>query len=236
MTVTLITGATRGIGREMARVLAEEHGHHVLLGARDLERGRKVAAGMGGRVEAVELDVTRAATIEPLAARLDQLDVLINNAGVELDPGIPSLEADWAAIHGTLDVNLLGPWRVTAAMAALLRRSAHPRIVNVSSSSGLVRMVDQTGEASYSVSKAGLNMLTRVWSLELPGVLVNAVCPGWVRTDMGGPAAPQPVEEGVRGIVWLATLPDDGPTGRFFRFGSQAMKRATSMAEAEEPY
>jgi NAD(P)-dependent dehydrogenase (short-subunit alcohol dehydrogenase family) len=171
-TVTLITGATRGIGRELARQLAAEHGHHVLLGARDLERGVVAAAGMRGRVEAVELDVTKPATIEALAARLDALDVLINNAGVELDPEISSIPPAWAAIEGTLDVNLLGPWRVTTAMVPLLLRSPHP----------------------------------------------------------------QTVEEGVQGIIWLATLPDDGPTGRFFRFCTEAMETAKTMAEAEVPY
>ncbi|HEV8562940.1 MAG TPA: SDR family NAD(P)-dependent oxidoreductase [Actinophytocola sp.] len=236
MTVTMITGGTRGIGREVARQLAEVHGHRVLLGARDLRRGRAVAAGMRGRVEAVELDVTNPATIDALAARLDGLDVLVNNAGVQLDGEVPSTEPDWAAIGGTLEVNLLGPWRVTAAVVPLLRRSPHPRIVNVSSSSGLTRLVNESGDASYCVSKAGLNMLTKIWSVELPGVLVNAACPGWVQTDMGGPDAPRTLAEGVQGILWLATLPDDGPTGRFYRFGTQAMRHATAMAEAEVPY
>ena len=236
MTITLVTGATRGIGRELARQLAEKHDHHVLLGARDLERGRAVAAEIGGTVEAVELDVTDMVTIHELAARLPALDVLVNNAGVELDPEGLALEPDWPAIEGTLDVNLLGPWRVTATLAPLLRRSPHPRIVNVSSSAGLASLVNEVGQGSYAVSKAGLNMLTKIWAYELPGVLVNAVCPGWIRTDMGGQRAPLSIEEGVEGLVWLATLPDDGPTGRFFRFGTEAARTATSLADYEVPF
>ena len=236
MTITLVTGATRGIGRELARQLAEKHDHHVLLGARDLERGRAVAAEIDGTVEAVELDVTDLATIHELAARIPALDVLVNNAGVELDPEGLALEPDWPAIEGTLDVNLLGPWRVTAALAPLLRRSPHPRIVNVSSSAGLAGLVDEVGQGSYAVSKAGLNMLTKIWAYELPGVLVNAVCPGWIRTDMGGQRAPLSIEEGMEGLVWLATLPDDGPTGRFFRFGTEAARTATSLADHEVPF
>lgn len=236
MTITLVTGATRGLGRELARQLAEKHDHHVLLGARDLSRGRAVAAEIGGSVEAVELNVTDPGTIERLAGRLSALDVLVNNAGVELDPEVPTLEPDWPAISGTLDVNLLGPWRVTAALAPLLRRSTHPRIVNVSSSAGLARHVDSIGQGSYAVSKAGLNMLTKIWAYELPGVLVNAVCPGWVRTEMGGGRAPLSIEEGVEGLVWLATLPDDGPTGRFFRFGTETAKTATGLGDYEVPF
>jgi NAD(P)-dependent dehydrogenase (short-subunit alcohol dehydrogenase family) len=233
MTITLVTGATRGIGRELARQLAEKHGHHVLLGARDLERGRAVAAEIGGTVEAVELDVTEPATINELAERLPALDVLVNNAGVELDPEGRALEPDWPAIETTLDVNLLGPWRVTAGLAPLLRRSPHPRILNVSSSAGLAGLVEEVGQGSYAVSKAGLNMLTKICAYELPGVLVNAACPGWIRTDMGGQRAPLSIEEGVEGLVWLATLPDDGPTGRFFRFGTDAARTATTLADYE---
>ncbi len=236
MTVTLVTGATRGLGREIARQLAEKHGHHVLLGARDLERGRAVATGMPGSVEAVELDVTEPATIEALAARLGTLDVLVNNAGVELDPETLAIEPDWAAIEGTLAVNLLGPWRVTAALVPLLLRAPHPRIVNVSSSVGLGDPIEEGGQPSYRVSKAGLNMLTRLWALELPGVLVNAGCPGWVRTDMGGQRGPLSVEQGAEGLVVLATLPDGGPTGRFFRFGTQAAWNATTLADCEVPF
>jgi NAD(P)-dependent dehydrogenase (short-subunit alcohol dehydrogenase family) len=238
MTVTLVTGANRGIGREIARQLAEDHGHHVLLGARDLERGRAVAGEIGGSVEAIELDVTDLATIEALAARLDALDVLVNNAGVELEAMRGSLPPDWATVERTLDVNLLGPWRMTATMAPLLRRSPHPRIVNVSSSSGLLDLMehDEGGAPGYRVSKVGLNALTKIWTRELPEARVNAACPGWIRTDMGGNIAPLPVERGAAGLVWLATLPDDGPTGRFFRFGSGRALAAASMAEAEVPF
>ena len=217
MTVSLVTGATRGIGREVARQLAEEHGHHVLLGARDLERGRAVAATIGGSVEAVELDVEDVATAEALAARLDALDVLVNNAGVSLDEHRGATDPDWELVERTLAVNLFGAWRTTVALLPLLRRSPHARIVNVSSGIGSLAEVPEGDTPGYRVSKAALNMLTRMWSSELPHARVNSACPGWVRTDMGGPEAQHPVEKGASGIVWLATLPDDGPTGGFFR-------------------
>jgi NAD(P)-dependent dehydrogenase (short-subunit alcohol dehydrogenase family) len=235
MTVSLVTGATRGIGREVARQLAEVHGHTVLLGARHRDRGRTVAASIRGDVEVVPLDVTKPMTIADVAAGLDALDVLVNNAGVEWETEHVAIQPDWEAVRDTLDVNLLGAWRVAVAVVPLLKRSPHPRIVNVSSSAGLPGHVDELdGESpSYRLSKAGLNVLTKMWARELPGVLVNAACPGWVRTDMGGQRAPLSVEEGAAGLVWLATLPDDGPTGRFFRFGTQAARRAVAPAGAE---
>jgi NAD(P)-dependent dehydrogenase (short-subunit alcohol dehydrogenase family) len=238
MTVSLVTGATRGIGCEVARQLAEDHGHDVLLGARDPERGRAVAAQLRGHVETVRLDVTDPRTVEDLVRRLDALDVLVNNAGVERESDRSAIEPDWDAVRETLDVNLVGAWRVTAAVVPLLRRSAHPRIVNVSSSAGLPAHVDDVdvGSPAYRLSKSSLNVLTKMWARELPGVLVNAACPGWVRTDMGGQAAPRSVGEGAAGLVWLATLPDDGPTGRFFNFGTRVARRAPTPAGAEVPF
>jgi NAD(P)-dependent dehydrogenase (short-subunit alcohol dehydrogenase family) len=238
MTVSLVTGATRGIGREVARQLAEDHGHTVLLGARDPDRGQPVAASIRGDVEVVPVDVTQPRAIADLAERLAALDVLVNNAGVLWEVEHVAIDPDWEAVRDTLDVNLLGAWRVTVALLPLLQRSGHPRIVNVSSSAGLPGYVDELdGESpSYRLSKAGLNVLTKMWARELPDVLVNAACPGWVRTDMGGPTAPLSVEDGAAGLVWLATLPDDGPTGRFFRFGTKAARRSSTPAGAEVPF
>ncbi|MFJ1705858.1 SDR family NAD(P)-dependent oxidoreductase [Kitasatospora sp. NPDC088346] len=220
--VSLVTGANRGIGRETARQLAAL-GHTVLLCARRPEDAERVAAELGGTVRPHRLDVTSQAEADALArhveARYGRLDVLVNNAATNYDPGERAVDVDLDDVRRTLETNLIGAWRVAGAFVPLLRRSAHGRIVNVSSESGsLTRM--GAGEPAYGVSKAALNALTRKLAAELraDGVLVNAVCPGWVATDMGGPGG-GPVEEGAAGVLWAATLPDGGPTGGFFRHG-----------------
>ncbi len=226
--VALVTGANRGIGREVARQLAER-GYMVLLSARDPEQAqvaaREVAGSTGGEVIALTLDVADTESIERAAARVKEapgrLDVLVNNAGVGTDFGVAGTEPDFDAIQRALETNFFGAYRLTIALLALLRESAHPRIVNVSS--GMGGVAEMGGwSPGYRVSKAALNALTRILSTELAGerLLVNSACPGFVKTDMGGPmGAQKPVEEGAAGIVWLATLPDEGPTGGFFRDG-----------------
>jgi NAD(P)-dependent dehydrogenase (short-subunit alcohol dehydrogenase family) len=155
-----------------------------------------------------------------VANRYHQLNVLINNAGIHYDTWETVETAD---IDGTvmeaITTNLLGPWRVAQAFLPLLRKSPSARIVNVSSESGSLAEMT-AGPPAYQVTKAGLNALTRTLAGELRdiNILVNSVCPGWVATDMGG-AGGRPVKEGAAGIVWAATLPDDGPTGGFFRDG-----------------
>ena len=208
MTVALVTGASRGIGKEVARQL-EGMGLEVVRGVRSPDPSDPTQR---------RLDVTLQDTVDALAASLERLDVLVNNAGI-IDPDDGAGESlDLDAVRRTLETNLFGAWRVSQACAPLLRRSGHGRIVNVSS--GLGQLSDMNGyHAAYRISKVSLNGLTRILSNELAadGVLVNTVCPGWVRTDMGGPSARRSVEEGAAGIVWLATLPDGGPTGGFFR-------------------
>jgi NAD(P)-dependent dehydrogenase (short-subunit alcohol dehydrogenase family) len=221
MPVALVTGANRGIGRETARQLAEQ-GFDVFVGARDEDNAKEAAEAIGGRP--LQLDVTDPASIERAAAAIRQdpgsLDVLVNNAGIGEDFDVSGLEPDFEAIQRTLDTNLLGAYRVTVALLPMLRASDHGRIVNVSS--GMGGISEMAGYApGYRLSKAGLNAMTRILANELEGdgVLVNSACPGFVKTRMAGRYATKPVEDGAAGVVWLATLPDDGPTGGFFRDG-----------------
>jgi NAD(P)-dependent dehydrogenase (short-subunit alcohol dehydrogenase family) len=220
--VALVTGANRGIGRETARQLAER-GYDVIASARNSDRAREAAEAVGGRP--LELDVSDTGSIERAAAELSRepgtLDVLVNNAGVGTDWGVAGAEPDFDAIQRALDTNFFGAYRLTVALLPLLRESEHPRVVNVSS--GMGGITEMGGwSPGYRVSKAALNAMTRILSTELEeaGVKVNSACPGFVNTDMGGQfGAKKPVEDGAAGIVWLATLPDDGPTGGFFRDG-----------------
>jgi NAD(P)-dependent dehydrogenase (short-subunit alcohol dehydrogenase family) len=224
--VALVTGANRGIGREVSRQLAQR-GYEVLLSARDGDKAeqaaRELAEDTGAPVRALTLDVADAASIDAAAAQLHgdpgRLDVLVNNAGVGTDWGVSGTDPDFEAIARALDTNFFGAYRLTVAVLDLLRESDHARIVNVSS--GMGGVTEMGGwSPGYRVSKAALNAMTRILSAELKdqGVLVNSACPGFVNTDMGGQfGAKKPVEDGAAGIVWLATLPDDGPTGGFFR-------------------
>jgi NAD(P)-dependent dehydrogenase (short-subunit alcohol dehydrogenase family) len=222
MAVALVTGANRGIGRETARQLVER-GYDVLLSARDEAKARAAAEEVGARP--LVLDVSDPGSIERAAAEVSEdpgrLDVLVNNAGVGTDWGVAGAEPDFDAIQAALDTNFFGAYRLTIALLPLLHESDHPRIVNVSSGmGGITEMGGWT--PAYRVSKAALNAMTRILSNELAdaGVLVNSACPGFVATDMGSQfGARKPVEDGAAGIVWLATLPDDGPTGGFFRDG-----------------
>lgn len=220
--IALVTGANRGLGRETARQLAER-GYDVIVSARDESKAREAAEAIGGRP--LELDVADPASIGRAAEQVTRdpgaLDVLVNNAGIGSDFGVAGADPDFGAIQRALDTNFLGAYRLTVALLPLLRESAHPRIVNVSS--GMGGVTEMGGwSPGYRVSKAALNAMTRILSTELEeaGVKVNSACPGFVDTDMGRPlGAQKPVQDGASGIVWLATLPDDGPTGGFFRDG-----------------
>jgi len=222
--VALVTGAARGIGNEAARQLAEK-GYSVLLGARDLAKGEAAAGEIEGEARAIELDVSDAASIEravsAVGADPGRLDVLVNNAGVGFDFGVSGTEPDFDKIERTLETNLFGAYRLAAGLLPLLRASEHGRIVNVSS--GMGGITEMGGwSPGYRISKAGLNAVTRILSTELAddGIIVNSACPGFVATDMGAPmGAQKSVADGAAGVVWLATLPDDGPTGGFFRDG-----------------
>ncbi|MGW2213742.1 SDR family oxidoreductase [Nonomuraea sp. NPDC001684] len=220
--VCVVTGANRGIGLEVARQLAAA-GDTVVLTARDERKAVEAAAGIGGEVLARRLDVADERSAADLARELEKshgrVDVLVNNAAIHYDTWQRACDADLGVVSEALETNLLGAWRVTLALLPLLRGSAHGRIVNVSSEIGSLASMGG-GTPAYTVSKTALNALTRMLAAELrgDGILVNAVCPGWVATDMGGPGG-RPVAEGARSVVWAADLPDDGPTGGFFRDG-----------------
>jgi len=220
--VALISGGNRGIGREVARQLAEQ-GYRVVIGSRDLAKGEQAAGELGENVVARQLDVTDEESIERCIASIDEdfgrLDVLVNNAGIEGGGwSTDAADVDLDDVRDLLETNLFGAWRLTQVALPLMRRNDYGRIVNLSS--GMGQLSDMGGHApAYRVSKTGLNALTRMLTTELgnENFLMNSCCPGWVRTDMGGPGARRSVEQGAETPVWLATLPDDGPRGGFFR-------------------
>jgi NAD(P)-dependent dehydrogenase (short-subunit alcohol dehydrogenase family) len=219
-TISLVTGANRGIGREVCRQLAEL-GHTVILTARDA--GAAAEAARAVDAEARQLDVTHPASVARAARwtqdRYGKLDVLVNNAAITYDTWQRAVTADLAVVREAAETNLYGPWLMVQEFLPLLRDSDHPRIVNVSSEAASLASMGG-GTPAYTASKVALNALTRMLADELgrDRVLVNTVCPGWVATDMGGPGG-RPVAEGAASVVWAATLPDSGPTGGFFRDG-----------------
>lgn len=221
--VAIVTGANRGIGLEVTRQLADSM--TVILGARDLDKGKaaaKTLAGEGFKVLPRRLDVTDPESINHLVAEVEELgrlNILVNNSGILYDTWQQAKNADLNTVHEALETNTFGPWRMCQAFLPMMRRSEHGRIVNVSSEAGSLTSMG-SGTPAYSVSKVALNALTRMLAAELngTGILVNSVCPGWVATDMGGTGG-RPIEDGAASVIWAATLPDDGPSGGFFRDG-----------------
>jgi NAD(P)-dependent dehydrogenase (short-subunit alcohol dehydrogenase family) len=224
--VAVVTGGNRGIGLEMCRQLAKQGGIHVVLASRDAKKGDAAAKKLRDEkldVESHALDVTGEASVHAFATWLEnahrRCDILVNNAGILADPrGSRVLDSDVAIWHQTLATNLIGPLMMIQALAPLMKKNGYGRIVNVSSGQGQLSDMG-VGTPAYRVSKTALNALTRTLAAELKGsgILVNSMCPGWVKTDMGGASAPRTVEQGADTAVWLAELPDDGPTGGYFR-------------------
>lgn len=218
--VAVVTGANRGLGRAIALGLARL-GHQVRVAARDRAAAEVVAQALraeGLAASALVLDVSDEASIAAAAPSIASADVLVNNAAILPDNGVSALEVPVDIVRRTLEVNTIGAIAVMQVAAPAMRARRHGRIVNVSSDWGAVTLM-ASHQLAYRISKAALNAATRVFADELrhDGVLVNAVHPGWVRTEMGGPKALLEPEEAADTALWLATLPPDGPTNGFFR-------------------
>ena len=222
MKTVLVTGANKGIGREVARQLAAK-GFHVFVGARNAKAGRKAAEEIAkqGKATFLEIDVADNGSVSTAAREFsdieDRLDVLVNNAGIIVDGDDAILETSDDLVRKTLETNTLGPLRVTRAFVLLLRKSKAPRVINVSSGGGQLTGGADGWAPAYCISKTALNGVTVQLAAALPKFAVNSVCPGWVRTDMGGANATQSVQEGADTIVWLASEAPQDLTGKFLR-------------------
>ena len=224
----LVTGANRGLGFETCRQLARL-GLTVILSARDFNKGDVAAKQLVERgldVIFYELDVLNQSHMNRIIRQIEQrfgrLDVLVNNAAILYDTWQSAVNAELEIVNQALASNLFGPWKLSQLCIPLMKRNNYGRIVNVSSGAGSLHYMG-SGSPAYSVSKAALNAFSRILAADLhgTGILVNSVDPGWVATDMGGRGG-RPVEDGAKGIVWAATLPDNGPSGGFFFDGKHA--------------
>jgi NAD(P)-dependent dehydrogenase (short-subunit alcohol dehydrogenase family) len=226
--IAVVTGANRGIGFEIVRQLAKK-GLHVILTSRDKNKGEEAVRKLKSQnldVDYLQLDVTSSKSIDEFVQELKQkysrCDVLVNNAGIfpnNSDHTEQSIfDSNLEDIHKAMTTNVYGPLMLCQRIAPLMKKNNYGRIVNMSS--GMGQLTDMNGGfPAYRISKTTINALTRILSDELRGtnILVNSMCPGWVKTDMGGAGATRSVEEGADTAVWLATLPDGGPSGKFFR-------------------
>ena len=223
--VALVTGGNRGIGLEIGRQLSRL-GYRVVVTARDGRCADEAARGLkgwaSGDVAGVPMDVTGDESVrsafEQAVKLYGAVDVLVNNAGIAIDgPDHRASAPDLSKARTTLETNLFGAWRCAAEAIPLMRARGYGRIVNLSSTMASLELTGSPSSPAYRISKAGLNMLTKVLAaeVEFDGILVNAASPGYTRTDMS-PDAERPVEQGADTPLWLATLPDDGPTGGFF--------------------
>lgn len=223
--VAVVTGGNRGIGLEVCRQLSQLD-FVVILTSRDEAKGLAAVRELNKQEASVRhftLDVTHPAQILQLKAFLEEeygrCDVLVNNAGIMLDKNDNNFfNTDLATFRTTMETNVYGPILLCQTLVPLMRKNNYGRIINISSGLGQLSEM-QGGYSAYRVSKTAINAVTRMVAAEVSGtnILVNSMCPGWVKTDMGGPNAPRSVKEGADTITWLATLPDSGPTGKIFR-------------------
>ena len=232
--IALVTGGNKGIGFEVARQLARK-GFHVFLGARNEEAGKAAAQKLNreaeeegsrensrrGAVTALNIDISKPESIrraaEEFSRTSDRLDALVNNAGILLDDDSAILSTSSEAFETTLRTNTLGTLLVSQAFGPFLKKSDSPRIVNVSSGGGQLTDGADGWAPVYCISKTALNGVTVQLAAGLPKFAVNSVCPGWVRTDMGGANATRSVAEGASGVVWLAADAPQKETGKFWR-------------------
>jgi NAD(P)-dependent dehydrogenase (short-subunit alcohol dehydrogenase family) len=230
--VALVTGANRGLGFAISQGLAER-GIKVILAARDSKKGMQACSRLKRRgldVYSEKLDVANKKSIQTAVKRIQgrfgRLDILVNNAGIMIDNQESILNLSWHTIHKSLQTNLMGPLRLCKSCIPLMKAGSYGRIVNLASTLGsLTDMADLDSEAAmvrtpaYRLSKAALNCMTILIAQEVcdDNILVNSACPGWVKTDLGGNEAPLTPQQGADTPIWLATLPDGGPTGGFFR-------------------
>lgn len=231
--VAVVTGANRGLGLETARQLAKRDIQVIATGRNPIKCEIAIEKLLEEGLDVIfqPLDVTSESSVAELGAfihsRCRRVDILVNNAGVFLDmhgaedgSGASVFNVSLETMNATLRTNLYGPLLLAQELTPLMKQQNYGRIVNVSS--GMGQLIEMEGNApAYRISKTALNALTRILAAETKGhnILVNAVCPGWVRTDMGGPQAERDIEQGIAGILWAATLGDDGPSGGFFRDG-----------------
>jgi NAD(P)-dependent dehydrogenase (short-subunit alcohol dehydrogenase family) len=230
--IALVTGANRGIGKEISRQLAKKS-YHVLIGCRNKEKGQLTVEEMrnaGFEVDLQIVDVSDQNSIKEMIREIKdkygRLDVLVNNAGIILDRGISILEVEEKVMKETFETNFFAALTLIQAVIPLMKQSEYGRIVNLSSGLGAFEIMSGNGpiqidgsSSAYRISKTMLNALTCLTAQEVaePNIKINAVCPGRVQTDMGGADAPSKVEEGADTAVWLATLDEDGPNGGYFR-------------------
>ncbi|MGZ3768219.1 MAG: SDR family NAD(P)-dependent oxidoreductase [Bdellovibrio sp.] len=228
--IAIVTGASRGLGLGTSEALAQR-GFKVIMAMRNPDKAQKVINDLKVKdldVVAMKLDVSQEKSITDFAEQIKKeygyVDVLVNNAGIMIDSedgGSSSvLKTKTSTIQKSFATNTLGPFVLTQKIFPLMKQEGYGRIVNVSS--GMSQLSEtQPAYAGYRISKTALNMVTKLFASEVEGsdICVNSVCPGWVKTDMGGPNASRTIEQGIKGIVWAATLPKGGPNGGFFRDG-----------------
>lgn len=226
--VALVTGGNRGIGNELVKQLAL-NGFTVILASRDPEMGHEAAQKLKELdldVPCIEMDVTNQESIHQASVTINEkygrVDVLINNAGVYLDENEKLLAMDPSILEKTMAINFFGAYHVIRSFIPLMEKQGYGRIINVSSEYGAMSEMSYPGVGAYKLSKLALNGLTQLVAGEIKGdIKINAVDPGWVSSDMGGPSAPKTPRQAAESILWLTTIGPEGPNGGFFRDGKR---------------